>query len=175
MPDETRHESEDLQDYQVQDSTDTLSGPPGDDPLERGVVPPERWSAGVRFGDTATEQSEGESLDQLLSEEEPDPALEFDDDEGEEDEEEEEEDDDAGDEDVDGLLLDDGPDPRAGRLVAEDEGAHPDEEEDLVARDVGIDAGGATAEEAAMHVVEEDDYDIRSELRRLNAPADPGP
>jgi hypothetical protein len=174
MPDETRHESEDLQDYQVQDSTDTLSGPPGDDPLERGVVPPERWSAGVRFGDTATEQSEGESLDQLLSEEEPDPALEFDDDEGEEDEEEEE-DDDAGDEDVDGLLLDDGPDPRAGRLVAEDEGAHPDEEEDLVARDVGIDAGGATAEEAAMHVVEEDDYDIRSELRRLNAPADPGP
>ena len=161
MPDETRHESEDLQDYQVQDSTDTLSGPPGDDPLERGVVPPERWSAGVRFGDTATEQSEGESLDQLLSEEEPDPALEFDDDEGEEDEEEE--DDDAGDEDVDGLLLDDGPDPRAGRLVAEDEGAHPVEEEDLVARDVGVDAGGATAEEAAVHVVEEDDYDIRSE------------
>jgi hypothetical protein len=171
MPDETRHESEDLQDYQVQDSTDTLSGAPGDDPLDRGVVPPERWSAGVRFGDTATEQSEGESLDQLLSEEEPDPALEFDEDE----DEEGEDDDDAGDEDVDGLLLDDGPDPRAGRLVAEDEGAHPDEEEDLVARDVGIDAGGATAEEAAMHVVEEDDYDIRSELRRLNAPADPGP
>jgi len=64
---------------------------------------------------------------------------------------------------VDGLLLDDGPDPRAGRLVAEDEGAHPDEEEDLVASDVGIDGGAATAEEAAMHVVEEDDYDIRSE------------
>ena len=77
--------------------------------------------------------------------------------------EDEDDDEDAGDEDVDGLLLDDGPDPRAGRLVAEDEGAHPDEEEDLVARDVGIDAGGATAEEAAMHVVEEDDYDIRSE------------
>ena len=33
-----------------------------------------------------------------------------------------------GDEDVDGLLLDDGPDPRAGRLVAEDGGAHPDGE-----------------------------------------------
>jgi hypothetical protein len=164
MPDETRHESEDLQDFQVQDSTDTLSGAPGDDPLDRGVVPPERWSAGVRFGDTATEQSEGESLDQLLSEEEPDPVLDFDDDDDEdEDLEDVEDDDEAGDEDVDGLLLDDGPDPRAGRLVAEDEGAHPDEEEDLVARDVGIDAGGATAEEAAMHVVEEDDYDIRSE------------
>jgi Family of unknown function (DUF5709) len=157
MPDETRHESEDLEDYQVQDSTDTLSGAPGDDPLDRGVVPPERWSAGIRYGTTEREQEQGESLDQLLAEEEPDPALNYDEDE------EDDEDDDAGDEDVDGLLLDDGPDPRAGRLVAEDEGAHPDEEEDLVATDVGIDAGGATAEEAAMHVVEEDDYDIRSE------------
>jgi hypothetical protein len=161
MPDETRHESEDLEDYQVQDTTDTLSGAPGDDPLDRGVIPPERWSAGVRFGDTAAEQSEGESLDQLLAEEEPDPTLDYDEDD--EDLADLEGDDDAGDEDVDGLLLDDGPDPRAGRLVAEDEGAHPDEEEDLVARDVGIDGGGATAEEAAMHVVEEDDYDIRSE------------
>ena len=161
MPDETRHESEDLEDYQVQDSTDTLSGAPGDDPLDRGVVPPERWSAGVRYGDTAAEQSEGESLDQLLAEEEPDDTLDFDEDDDEP--EDFEGDDDAGDEDVDGLLLDDGPDPRAGRLVAEDEGAHPDEEEDLVARDVGIDGGAATAEEAAMHVVEEDDYDIRSE------------
>jgi len=165
VPDETRHESEDLQDYQVQDTTDTLFGAPGDDPLDRGVVPPERWSAGVRYGDTAAEQSEGESLDQLLAEEEPDDTLELTEDELEDDEEEPEdiEDFDAGDEDVDGLLLDDGPDPRAGRLVAEDEGAHPDEEEDLVARDVGIDGGAATAEEAAVHVVEEDDYDIRSE------------
>src|SRR5580693_7670704 len=162
MPDETRHESEDLQDFQVQDSTDTLSGAPGDDPLDRGVVPPERWSAGVRFGDTATEQSEGESLDQLLSEEEPDPVLDFDDDD-DEDEDLEDDDGDAGDEDVDCLLLDDGPDPRAGRLVAEDEGAHPDEEADLVARDVGIDGGAASAEEAALHVVEDDDTDIRSD------------
>jgi hypothetical protein len=160
MPDETRHESEDLEDYQVQDSTDTLSGAPGNDPLDRGVVPPERWSAGVRYGVTEQEQEQGESLDQLLAEEEPDPALNFEDDDEDEDDEE---DDDAGDEDVDGLLLDDGPDPRAGRLVAEDEGAHPDDEADLVATDVGIDGGGATAEEAAVHVVEEDDYDIRSE------------
>jgi len=167
MPDETRPESQDLEDFEVLDSTDTLDGAPGDDPLDRGVVPPERWSAGVRFGTTEEEQAEGESLDQLLAEEEPDDTLnlteaELSDDE-EEEEEDEDEDDDAGDEDVDGLLLDDGPDPRAGRLVAEDEGAHPDEEEDLVATDVGIDGGGATAEEAAMHVVEEDDYDVRSE------------
>jgi hypothetical protein len=169
MPDENRHESQDLEDYEVLDSTDTLDGAPGDDPLDRGVVPPERWSAGIRFGTTEEEQEEGESLDQLLAEEEPDDTLELtedeleDDDEDEEDVEESDAEDDAGDEDVDGLLLDDGPDPRAGRLVAEDEGAHPDEEEDLVASDVGIDGGGATAEEAAMHVVEEDDYDVRSE------------
>jgi len=159
MPDETRHESADLEDYQVQDTTDTLSGAPGHDPLDGGVVPPERWSAGVRYGVTASEQSEGESLDQLLAEEEPDGALDYDDDG----DYAADLDQDAGDEDVDGLLLDDGPDPRAGRLVAEDEGAHPDDEEDLVASDVGIDGGAATAEEAAMHVVEEDDYDIRSE------------
>jgi hypothetical protein len=166
---ERRHESEDLEDYEVDDSTDSLIGAPGDDPLDRGVVPPERWSAGIRYGTTAEEQEEGESLDQLLAEEEPDDTLELTEDELEDDEEDEEDveesdaEDDAGDEDVDGLLLDDGPDPRAGRLVAEDEGAHPDEEEDLVATDVGIDGGAATAEEAAMHVVEEDDYDVRSE------------
>ena len=166
MPDETRHESEDLEDYQVQDTTDTLIGAPGDDPLDRGVVPPERWSGDIRRGDQG---GQGESLDELLAEEEPDDTLELTEDELEDDEEEPEDledfddDYDAGDEDVDGLLLDDGPDPRAGRLVAEDEGAHPDEEEDLVARDVGIDGGAATAEEAAVHVVEEDDYDIRSE------------
>ena len=162
MPDETRHESADLEDYEVEDSTDTLQGAPGDDPLDRGVVPPERWSAGMRFGSTADEQASGESLDQLLAEEEPDTAFDVDDDLPE-DSEDDDEDEDEAEEYVDGLLLDDGPDPRSGRLVAEDEGAHPDDEEDLVARDVGIDGGAASAEEAAMHVVEEDDYDIRSE------------
>ena len=56
-------------------------------------------------------------------------------------------------------LLEEGdvPDPRAGRLVAEDEGAHPDAEADLVANDVGIDAGAAGAEEAAVHVVSDDE------------------
>jgi len=159
MPDETRHESADLEDYEVLDAGDTLDGEPGDDPLDRGVATPERWSAGMRFGTTAGEQREGASLDRLLAEEEPDSAFD-DDDEGPL---ESTGDEDVAEEDVDGLLLDDGPDPRAGRLVAEDEGAHSDTEEDLVARDAGIDGGAATAEEAAVHIVEEDDYDIRSE------------
>jgi len=159
VPDETRHESADLEDYSVQDPADSLLGEPEGDPLDRGVAPPERWSAAMKFGSTADEQVEGESLDQLLAEEEPDDALDLD----EDDEPEDDEDTDEADEYLDGLLLDDGPDPRAGRLVAEDEGAHPDEEADLVARDVGIDGGAASAEEAALHVVEDDDTDIRSD------------
>src|SRR5689334_7879587 len=123
MPDETRHESQDLEDYEVLDASDTLDGKPGDDPLDRGVVTPDRWSAGIRFGTTTEEEQEGESLDQHLAEEEPDVAF----DTGDEDEDSESGystgDEDIADEDIDGLLLDDGPDPRAGRLVAEDEGA----------------------------------------------------
>jgi Family of unknown function (DUF5709) len=155
MPDETRHESADLEDYQVEDSSDTLSSAPGDDPLDRGVAPPQRWSAAMKFGSTAAEEHAGESLDQILSEEEPDgePPDEAADFAGD--------DPDAADEYVDGLLLDDGADPRSGRLVAEDEGAHPVSEAELVARDAGIDGGAATAEEAAVHVAEDDDSDIR--------------
>ena len=159
MPDETRHESADLEDYEVEDASDTLTGDPGDDPLDRGVAAPERWSAGMRFGTTAGEQQSGESLDDLLAEEEPDTPF----DEDEESPEDIAGDPDAADEDVDGLLLDEGPDPRAGRLVAEDQGGYQDDEPDLVARDVGIDGAAATAEEAAVHVVDEDDYDIRSD------------
>jgi Family of unknown function (DUF5709) len=160
VPDETRHESADLEDYSVQDPADSLLADPEGDPLDRGVAPPERWSAAMKFGSTADEQEEGESLDQLLAEEEPDDALDLD---GDDDLPEDDEDTDEADEYLDGLLLDDGPDPRAGRLVAEDEGAHPDEEADLVARDVGIDGGAASAEEAALHVVEDDETDIRSD------------
>jgi hypothetical protein len=155
MPEENRREAADLEDYSVQEPADSLTGEPGEpgaDPLDRGVAPPERWSAVIRTPD------EPESLDQLLAEEEPDAALDDDDDDLPEDRGDEDE----ADEYLDGLLLDDGPDPRAGRLVAEDEGAHPDEEEDLVARDVGVDGGAASAEEAALHVVEDDDTDIRS-------------
>jgi len=159
MPDQPRHESAELGDYEVEDASDTLDGNPGDDPLDRGVIPPQRESTALRYGSTAAEQEAGESLDQLLAEEEPDVVPDVDDERPEDIAGDE----DAADEDIDGLLLDDGPDPRAGRLVAEDEGAHPAGEADLVARDVGVDGAAASAEEAAVHVVEEDDYDIRSE------------
>jgi uncharacterized protein DUF5709 len=153
MPDES-FEQDDIDDEGVLDPSDTLDGEPDGDPLEAGYLPTDRWSAGMRFGSTEAEERAGESLDQLLAEEEPDITL----DAAEEDPDEAAgEDEDAGDEDVDGLLLDDGPDPRAGRLVAEDEGAHSAEESDLVASDVGIDGGAASAEEAAVHVVDDAD------------------
>ncbi len=46
---------------------------------------------------------------------------------------------------------------RSGRLVDEDRGVGPDEEKDLVAEDVGIDGAAASAEEAAVHVIDEDE------------------
>ena len=139
-------EDDEAEDDGVLDASDTLDGDPGDDPLDAGYLPPDRWSAGERFGTTLAEEREGESLDQLLAEEEPEPDPYA-----------------EGDLPQDAPLDPDFAEPRAGRLVAEDEGAHADTEADLVARDVGIDGGAASAEEAAMHVVEEDDYDIRSE------------
>jgi len=158
MPDERRHESADLENYEVLDASDTLAGAPGDDPLDRGIVTPERWSAGMRFGSTAAEQRAGESLDQQLAEEEPDPAADLHDDRAEDlgwDEN-------APDQDMGRYVLDQGPDPRTGRLVAGDEGAYPLGEADMVAHDAGIDGGGATAEEAAVHVVIDDDRELRS-------------
>lgn len=41
----------------------------GLDPLEEGMDPPENWSGSDRFGISAEEQREGESLDQRLAEE----------------------------------------------------------------------------------------------------------
>jgi Family of unknown function (DUF5709) len=141
MPDDEIYDpSDNLEDDGTLDASDTLDGDPGDDPLDAGIIPPDRWSAGEGFGTTLAEERAGESLDQLLAEEEPepDPYAEAEDDED--------------DEDGDGLA-DNEPDPRSGRLVAADEGAHPDEEPDLIARDVGIDGGAAGAEEAAVHVL----------------------
>jgi hypothetical protein len=133
------------------DASDTLDGDPGDDPLDRGIAPPDRWSAGEGFGTTGAEEQEGESLDRLLSEEEPDPYADLDEDDDEDDEDDDE------DRRADDLWGDDEPDPRSGRLVAEDEGAHADTDDELVARDVGIDGGAASAEEAAVHTEDDDE------------------
>ncbi len=115
---------------------DTLDDRGVQDVLDEGIVPPQKWSPGQGYGNTAAEQREGETLDQRIAQEErePDPYAEV------------------------GEVVDDGEvgDQRSGRLVAPDEGAHEDTEKDVVATDVGIDGAAATAEEAAMHVIPDD-------------------
>ena len=126
---------------QPQSTGDSLSDDRGlPEPLDEGYSPPEKWSPGVLRGNTAYEESVGESLDERLVQEvpEPDPyeaayAEEADDPDGRE----------VGAE-------------RAGRLVEPDGGAEVDTEKDLWARDVGIDGAASSAEEAAVHVIADD-------------------
>lgn len=46
---------------------------------------------------------------------------------------------------------------RAGRLVAPDQGLGDDTEPELIASDAGISGGAASAEEAAVHIIDSDD------------------
>lgn len=155
MPAERRHRSADLTDYEVLDSSDTLTGAPGDDPLDRGIATPERWSAAMRFGSTEAEQQSGASLNQRLAREDPDDSLDADDErpdgvswDGN-----------ATDGDIGSIAAADGAGPRTGRLIRayEDGAVFRTWETAAVARDTGIDGGGATAEEAALHVLPEED------------------
>lgn len=113
-----------------------------DDLLDEGYSPPERRPASHDVGTTAEEMRAGETWDQRLAQEEPDVdpnALPT-----------------SSDEDVPRTYGEE-PGVRAGRLVALDEGAHEDTEKDEVAVDVGIDGGAASAEEAAVHVIPEEE------------------
>jgi hypothetical protein len=102
-----------------------------DDPLDEGYSPPERYSPLIRKG-------EHETLDERLEEEIPEPDLNA-----------------VQEPDV----VDDGEvgEQRAGRLVDPNEGIGPDAEPDLFGTDVGIDGGAASAEEAAVHIVPDDE------------------
>ncbi len=122
------------------------------DLLDEGYSPPERpWGRGA-FGPS-------EGMNELLAEEEPDPAARL------------------------NVLLDNGEQQRsddaereaefpehpevgrtrAGRLIAPDMGFGEDEEADLVAADVGISGGAASAEEAAMHIIDDEDDGLRTD------------
>jgi len=139
--DEGTDEWDAIEDDGVLDASDTLDDDRVADPLDTGVAAADRWSAANRFGTTVAEQRAGESLDERLAEEEPDvdPYAEDGDDEDEL------------------TRRGYGRQPRAGRLVARDEGFGADDEADVVARDVGVDAGGASAEEAAVHLIDDGD------------------
>jgi len=131
-----------------------------DDVIQRSWVAPDRPLGAGHHGETAAEQAEGSSLDERLAAELPDVDGER---PGDEVLPESQPLDDALGEDVsaEDLVLTDDPeggevgDLRAGRLVEPDEGVREDVDTDMIATDVGIDGGAASAEEAAMHVVDE--------------------
>ena len=115
--------------------SDTLSGDVDDDTA--GYSPADRPWVSNDWGTTDREEEAGEGLDGRLARELPEGAADGGDGLG-----------DASD--TDGELWDDEVgEVRAGRLLARD-GA-PDT--DLWASDAGVDGAGATAEEAAMHIV----------------------
>ena len=127
------------------EAEDTLEDSRGvRDVLDTGWSPPERPWAVDDWGTTEAEELAGEGLDGRLARELPDRT----DDEG----------DGLGDScDTDGELLDDEVGgARSGRLLASDQGGLPDIDDELYAVDIGIDGGGASAEEAAVHLVAED-------------------
>ncbi|MFZ1410646.1 MAG: DUF5709 domain-containing protein [Micropruina sp.] len=110
------------------------------DVLDEGYIAPEKWSPVQTYGNTLSEMRRGETLEQRLRQEIPDQAP------------------------------DDSPwnpDPaeprevghlRAGRLVDANNGyIGEDTEGTSVGHEVGISGGAASAEEAAMHII--DDYD----------------
>ncbi|MDR0991153.1 MAG: DUF5709 domain-containing protein [Propionibacteriaceae bacterium] len=119
-------------------SEDTLINRGVDDILDEGLIAPDHWSVLQTYGNTADEMRRGEPIDQQIAAEEPE---------------------------VMGESLMWRPEPgqsgqvgnrRAGRLAAS--GADfTGSDDDTMAVDCGIDGGGATAEEAAMHVIDPSD------------------
>lgn len=141
--------------FEQLDAGDTLDDTGPADPLDEGYSPAERPWAVDDWGTTAREEATGESLDRRLTRELPDAGGD-DPDDG----------DGLGDlTDTDGELRDDEVgDARSGRLVSNvdpagdpDNASGTDEELDLFGTDIGVDGAGASAEEAAVHIVPRSD------------------
>jgi len=134
MPDE----SEQLDQLQ---SDETLVDRGVADVLDEGYTTPEHWSVAEGFGNTPTEMRRGETLDMKLAAELPEvveAGASWRDDLSETRE-------------VGGR--------RAGRLVDHHGAGIDDNESDVIAEDIGIDGGAASAEEAAMHIIDPDEDD----------------
>jgi len=115
---------------------DTLEDRGVEDVLDEGYSPPEFETDHLRHPEG------GETLDERLAEEEPEIWAQV----------ESERDVDILDGDVGGEVGRE----RTGRLMAPDEGAHEDVDSELLGEDEGIDGAGASAEEAAMHTIEDE-------------------
>jgi len=111
------------------------------DVLDEGYTTPEHWSVAEGYGNTPAEMRRGESLDMKLAAEMPDLV------------------------DSDGNWRDDPLETRevggrrAGRLLDHNGYGGADDDSDVLAADIGIDGGAASAEEAAMHIIDPDEED----------------
>ncbi|MGD8200071.1 DUF5709 domain-containing protein [Ornithinimicrobium sp. W1679] len=144
-------------------SADTLDG--DGDPLDRGYTAPDRLHGSLAYGVTASEQRGDETIDQRIRQEEADPWSAY----GAPDNEsglDGTEEDMLGGDDVDavpaGSDVYGGDHGRIGRLVAPDEGLHPDREARLVARE-GRATSWDSPEESAMHYTDGEDDDLSEE------------
>lgn len=117
---------------------DTLEDRGVEDVLDEGYSPPERETDHLKHPEG------GETLEERLDDEEPEVW---------EQAEQARQDgpDDIRDGDVGGEVGEE----RTGRLIAPDEGLATDTEKDLVGTDEGIDGAGASAEEAAVHTIDD--------------------
>ncbi|GAA4906425.1 DUF5709 domain-containing protein [Tessaracoccus lubricantis] len=112
-----------------------------DDVLDEGYITPDDWSPAMGFGNTPAEMRQGETIDMRVKQEIPDRAAEQEGDWNPNDEPRE-----VGRE-------------RAGRLMRV-QGAGGSE---TLGIDVGFSGGAASAEEAAMHIISDDEDDERLE------------
>jgi hypothetical protein len=117
------------QGYDQLDPADSLAGEIGEDPLDAGYSPPDREPAAIKHPLSEDDEWRGESLDERLAEEEPEFS------------------------EADLDLADQ--EDRAGRLVDPSEGGLGSYESMEIATDVGRAGWGASAEEAAMHIIED--------------------
>jgi hypothetical protein len=129
--------------FEQLDEAESLDDPDLEDALDEGVSPNEQPWGTDAWGTTPEEEREGQPLAGRLRREERDPDADPEDDESG---------DGLGDaSDTDGELWDDEVgEARSGRLVLREDG------EDFYADDVGVDGAGASAEEAAIHLVDEE-------------------
>ena len=105
-----------------------------DDPLDRGYSPPEKWSAGQGYGNTPWEEEHRETIDQRIGQEEPEIW--------------------------EARPRPDRDESRAGRLIEDDDAVEAGGT-DGFAIDAGFSGGAASAEEAAVHLIEEEYVDDR--------------
>lgn len=120
---------------------DTLDDRGVDDVLDEGISPPEKLRGAEDKATTARGQLEGDTIDERLRREEPEVWADA----------EAERDADI----LDGPVGGEVGAERTGRLVAPDRGLGEDVDSEMYAEDEGIDGAGASAEEAAMHTIEE--------------------